>query len=354
MNAQEGIQFFHGKWAETIAEAEKEKKIIFLDCYTSWCGPCKKLAKEVFPQKEVGEYFNANFISVKIDMEKGEGKELKDKFGVEAFPTMLFINADGSVAHRVVGFRKADKLIEEAKIAIDGTGYGAMKKEYDAGNRDFDFVNKYMKALLSAGEKAELEKVALEILKDIKQQNWLTPNNYSLIKTCVYNADTEPILYVNENKNLFKAVHGSRNVEIKLRGAFSEKARSFLIEKDGKKVIDQDAYAAYIQWMKDNDVEDVESIVNSTNLRYALLTENWTRFVELVEADIIAKGDKMHAQILWNHAEKINNGCDDKQYRELAQKWCEMAVNKTQSEKAKESYQRTFKELGEERQEKKH
>lgn len=354
VTAQEGIRFEHGAWSEISTMAKERNKIIFVDCYTSWCGPCKKLAKEVFPQKPVGEFFNANFINVKIDMEKGEGKALKEQFAVEAFPTMLFINPDGSVAHRVVGYRTAERLIEEGKVAVDGSGYGAMKKEYDAGNRDFDFVNKYMKALSSAGEKEELERVALDILKDIKQQNWLTPNNYALIKTCVVSADAEPILYINKNKDRFKAVHGSRNIEIKLRNVFSAKAKSFLIEKDGKKIIDEEAYAAYIQWMKDNDVEDVEGIVNSTNLRYALLSENWKRYVELVEKDIAIKGDKTYAQMLWSHAEKINKGCDDKQCREIAQKWCQMAIDKTQSEKAKESYRVSLEELKEDRQDKKH
>lgn len=352
--AQDGIRFEHGTWQELRDLAQKNNKLIFVDCYTSWCGPCKKLAREVFPQKEVGEYFNANFINVKIDMEKGEGKDLKEQFGVEAFPTMLFINTDGSVAHRVVGYRRADKLIEEGKIAIEGTGYGAMKKEYDAGNREFKFVNEYMKALKSAGEKVELERVALDILKDIKKQNWLKPNNYALIKTCVSSPDSEPILYINKNKQLFKAVHGSRNVEIQLRNAFSGKAMSFLVEENGKKVIDHEAYLVYIQWMKDNDVEDVESIVSSTNLRYALLTDDWKRFVKLVEKDIKSKGDKMHAQMLWHHAKQINLGCDDLALRKKAQEWCEKAIETTQSERAKESYRQTMEELKEKRQEKKH
>ncbi|MCG8580073.1 MAG: thioredoxin domain-containing protein [Bacteroidales bacterium] len=352
--AQEGIKFEHGSWKEITDMAVKSNKIIFVDCYTSWCGPCKKLAREVFPQKEVGEFFNAGFINVKIDMEKGEGRALKEQFGVEAFPTMLFINTDGSVAHRVVGYRKADKLIEEGKIAIEGTGYGAMKKEYDAGNREFEFVNDYMKALKSAGEKEELERVALDILKDIKKQNWLKPNNYALIKTCVSSPDSEPILYINKNKHLFKAVHGSRNVEIQLRNAFSAKAISFLIEEDGKKVIDRQAYDDYIKWMKENDVEEVESIVNSANMRYALLTEDWQQLVKLVEADIKTKGDKMHAQILWHHAKQINQGCDDISLRKIAQEWCKKAIATTQSEKAKESYRNTLLELGEKRQEKNH
>ena len=44
----EGIAFFKGTWQEVLEQAKKENKLIFMDCYTSWCGPCKMLAKEVF------------------------------------------------------------------------------------------------------------------------------------------------------------------------------------------------------------------------------------------------------------------------------------------------------------------
>ena len=73
----QGIEFAHGStWKEILAKAEKEDKLIFVDAYAEWCGPCKKMAKDVFTQKEVGGYFNANFVNVKMDMEAGEGPML--------------------------------------------------------------------------------------------------------------------------------------------------------------------------------------------------------------------------------------------------------------------------------------
>ena len=58
------------EWKKVIKKAKKEKKLIFVDCYTSWCGPCKMLAKDVFTRDEVADYFNANFVCAKYDMEK--------------------------------------------------------------------------------------------------------------------------------------------------------------------------------------------------------------------------------------------------------------------------------------------
>ncbi len=79
LSAQEnkGIQFHQNEsWESIVALAKKENKLIFMDCYTSWCGPCKALARDVFPQQKVGDFFNPRFINVQYDMEKGDGKML--------------------------------------------------------------------------------------------------------------------------------------------------------------------------------------------------------------------------------------------------------------------------------------
>src|SRR5688572_20723999 len=82
VSAQEGIKFFEGTWDNALAEAKAQKKPVFVDCYASWCVPCKMLEKETFPDKAVGEYYTGQFINYRIDMEKGEGPELAKRYGV--------------------------------------------------------------------------------------------------------------------------------------------------------------------------------------------------------------------------------------------------------------------------------
>lgn len=117
---EKGIQFFHGTWNEALAAAKKQKKLIFVDAYAVWCGPCKYMSNNVFPDAAVGEYFNKNFISYKFDMEKGEGPEFSGKYQITAYPTLLFINGAGEVVYRQMGARDANgfiKLGEEAMAA---------------------------------------------------------------------------------------------------------------------------------------------------------------------------------------------------------------------------------------------
>jgi len=117
-----GIEFFDGTWEEAVALSEKEGKPIFLDAYASWCGPCKMLKSRVFTNEEVGSYYNDNFINMKMDMEKGEGKALARKYRVTAYPSLFFINADGSLRKKAVGYHNPDQIIQLGKTALAANG----------------------------------------------------------------------------------------------------------------------------------------------------------------------------------------------------------------------------------------
>lgn len=110
-----GIQFTSISFEEALKLAKKEKKNIFLDAYASWCGPCKMLKKNIFTQKEVGDFYNSNFINMAIDMEQGEGPQLAQKYKVQAYPTLLFINHKGEVIGSALGYHQADEIISLGK-----------------------------------------------------------------------------------------------------------------------------------------------------------------------------------------------------------------------------------------------
>ena len=114
----QNINFQEGTFEEVLAKAKSENKLVFMDCYTVWCGPCKKLVKEVFPQKEVSAFFNDYFVSLTMDMEKGEGIELAQYYNITAYPTLLFLNARGDIVDRIEGAVNADQLIEKGKAAL--------------------------------------------------------------------------------------------------------------------------------------------------------------------------------------------------------------------------------------------
>ncbi len=107
-----GIEFIEADWDKAKAEAKKQNKLIFLDAYTTWCGPCKLLKKKTFPDEEVGKLFNENFINLAIDMEKGDGPLLAEQFGINAYPTLLILDADGNLVTYTQGYMKPKELIK--------------------------------------------------------------------------------------------------------------------------------------------------------------------------------------------------------------------------------------------------
>lgn len=149
----EGIAFFEGNFEEAKQAASEEGKIIFVDAYTSWCGPCKRMSKNVFPQAKVGDFYNSNFVNLKIDMEKGEGPSFRQKYGVNAFPTLLFIEPGGKVVHRVTGGMDQDRFLKLGQAAAKkGDVSSALDKEYEAGERDATFIAKYVTARARSGK----------------------------------------------------------------------------------------------------------------------------------------------------------------------------------------------------------
>lgn len=113
-----GIQFIEDNWSKALEQAKKENKLIFLDAYASWCGPCKLLKRKTFPDKEAGDFFNKNFINVAVDMEKGEGPSLGQKYRVNAYPTLIITDAEGNILTYTQGYINPKQLIDFGKHGL--------------------------------------------------------------------------------------------------------------------------------------------------------------------------------------------------------------------------------------------
>jgi thioredoxin-related protein len=194
VNAQDkSINFEHSTWAEIKAKAAKEKKAIFLDAYTSWCGPCKKMVKEVFSNNKVADYFNANFINAKFDMEKGEGVEIRKMYPINAFPTLLFIDAEGKLISKREGAMEVDAFLEYGKLSVSGESLEYLTTEYKKGNRSFEFMKKFMTRM--EGQRENTGKIIEEYFTKIPQAKWQTSENWYFIYRYVRN-EQSPVFKV--------------------------------------------------------------------------------------------------------------------------------------------------------------
>jgi thiol-disulfide isomerase/thioredoxin len=114
-----GIRFFSGSWQDVLAEAKRQNKPVFVDFYTSWCPPCRRMAREAFPNAAVGVKFNKHFINYQVNAEVGEGFNLAKRYAVQSYPTALFLIPTGELIHRAVGYGGIKAMLLQADMVLD-------------------------------------------------------------------------------------------------------------------------------------------------------------------------------------------------------------------------------------------
>ena len=117
------IQFEPLTWMQALAKARKEKKMIFIDVYTTWCTYCRQMDQQIFPLAEVGSFYNEHFINLKIDALKSDGVAIRKNYRLLGFPTFLYLDTDGMLIKRTAGYQDKNIFIQygmEAFAAIKG------------------------------------------------------------------------------------------------------------------------------------------------------------------------------------------------------------------------------------------
>jgi len=121
-----GIHFIEDDWSYALKTARDENKLVFLDIYATWCGPCKMLKQYTFTDSSVGDFFNKNFISVSVDGEKGVGPQLAQQYSIEGYPTLIVADSTGKPVLVTAGYMPADALMQFAAEALKRGGQSKM------------------------------------------------------------------------------------------------------------------------------------------------------------------------------------------------------------------------------------
>lgn len=210
-----GILFVHKPWKDIVAQARAEKKLIFIDFYTQWCGPCFNMAQQVFSLPEVGYFYNQHFINAKIDAEEVEGSELAKKYGVRSYPTYAFIDPDtGEMVHRSSSRQTSEQFI--------ATGQGALNPElrsfylersYQQGNRKPDFLMNYIRYEYSIYAR---EQVATAFDELINGGVKLTERPVWDLFVSTINGITPYLKQVSDQYATFCQLYGQKEVDAKL------------------------------------------------------------------------------------------------------------------------------------------
>lgn len=152
-SAQKGIVFEtnFNSWNEVLEKAQVLNKPIFVDIYTTWCGPCRLMDQTVFIDSVVGNFFNKNFLSVKLDAEKGYGIDFNKNNNISGYPTYLFFSPLGDLIQVGIGAQKINSFLSLANNVMkdyhSGENLQAMEDIMQKGVYDSAFLVAYIKKL---------------------------------------------------------------------------------------------------------------------------------------------------------------------------------------------------------------
>ena len=328
-----GMHFTEGTWASLLAEAKESGKLIFVDANTTWCGPCKQMRREIFPQKAVALVYNHNFINVDLDMEKGEGLAFRKKYAVKAYPTFLYINSDGEVVHKTVGSCDATEFQQHALDALSPhRNLLYLQTEYKDKQKDEVFVTAYLAALRDAYETSKADSVAVAFLNGKDPSDWQQPNNWLLTKEYVNDATSAVFLALVKEQAAYGKRYGSEEVETKIYQTYLGWPQHYLhYPEKGAATLDAEPFDAFIRQVKKSSYAKRAEIAARSKLTVYFGLREWSNYAATVNgmlSDHIVPMDAKGAEWLYSFADMINRfSGDDKQVLSEAVKWTKLISN---------------------------
>lgn len=271
--AQSEVDFLYNNLAKAKRTAAKENKLIFVDGYTTWCGPCKWMDAEVFANPTVAKFFNNSFVNLKMDLEDGEGIDFANTYIAEAYPTFYFLSPEGELLHKALGAFDPQSLMAIAYDALrPESQLLTYQKNHESGKREADFLIDYA-MLLKTLRLPDNGAVVRDYLST--QIDWSGELNSKFIFDNVgINMDDELFEYLVTNPDQFyehvgrskvdnkiiNAIHGSlgpegtpQDVEDKIR---------VMLPKESQRIIDR-------MYLDDLIAQDhIEDVSIFTNMAY--------------------------------------------------------------------------------------
>lgn len=290
--AHTGIYFQELTYEQALEKAKQQRKRLFIDCYTSWCGPCQYMANKVFTQENVGDFFNKNFICVKYDMEKGEGPELGKKFGVRAYPTFVIVNPDGSIRHKLVGGGEGEEFIKRVEESFDDEkALGTSITKYNEGNRDKAFLASYAQTLLNLYDPAAKD-VANELFVTLSDEEKVSPDYWFIFdrkELSPKGSDAEKFLLANRAK--FNATTGKEVVDTRLSKDLQRELMEILATKG--QAIKATRFDEITKEVKSLKLSNEKSLLGLVAIGRAVKNGNVDRFLATCEKEMPkVKADK--------------------------------------------------------------
>lgn len=286
--------------SEAIAKAKKSGKRVFLDCYTSWCGPCKLMAREVFPTDSAGQYMNPRFVNIQIDMEKGEGPELAKRLQVTAYPTFIIFDSDGAELNRFLGSSTTTAFIEKVAASLTDNTLTSLRQQYQNGNREQKFVLTYLNALSKAQRSDDADSVAEELLAP-KATTFISDSTLrDVFLRYIRNPFSESFRYAATHTDEFgKALNNPQLAQMKIASVLKYYPNSLISQTGGNTTIDEEGFGKFVKLMKKIGYSGAEDVRLSSLIHFADVKGDYSSYMKYIREYLSTSGlDATDMQLL--------------------------------------------------------
>jgi len=320
--AQDGIQFQELPFKDLIAKAKKEKKLVFIDAYASWCGPCKMMEKNVFVTKSVGDFFNKNFVNARIDMEKGEGREVASKFAVRSYPTYLFLNGEGELVSQNYGYMEESMFLLMAQdINSPNNTKGSLKERFAKGEKDPEFLINIIK-LNSTSDFEFAKKASERYFENKKKTEELTKEEIGyLLYFLKSTEDPNYKVFVSRKSEVIKLLPEKTYSDFDHQLILSKIVAQSIDEKN--KQINEDYFMKTAEPLVGK--EEAVTKLNQTKLAYYEQTANFPEY-EKTALEYYKKTDSFDPNELLKAAWIFSEHVKNKPSLKKAAEWAEQSV----------------------------
>lgn len=322
------IKFEEADWNLILEKAKKENKVIFLDCYTSWCGPCKWMAENVFNKDTVADFYNSHFINASLDMEKGRGPELVEKYGISSYPTMLYLDSNGKQLHRTSGKTSSEIFIENGGNALDPEKQLLIyEKRFWLDVSNSKTASIYLKKLKDISQPYDKEVTAFfESQKDV---HLLSLDVWPIIYNNIYNtkgkmngAPLRVFNYLLSNKDAFIKLHGQDSVETIIDKVYNYELY-FASKEENKNSFEELKKSYSLTGTKLSD-----RVITYADLHYYESHKDWENYAK-TSLIYVPKYAAENAYEMANDAFNFYKYINNRQQLEIAETWAEKAVQKS-------------------------
>lgn len=314
------IKFENSNWKEIKAKAKKQNKLIFLDAFTSWCGPCKAMAKNTFTDSSVAAFYNAEFINAKIDMEKGEGPQIAKEYNVNCYPNLLFIDGDGKLVHRSASYMQPKDFISLGKTALSPEKtFSFFQKKYESGNSDPVFVSQYLNLLshscLSAND------AAVKYFSSLRESEMSTPGNWGILRDFVEDVHSAPFVFLVKNRMAFSGKFTADSINDKIFNSYLSKSYEVIYRKE----FDTNEVVNLVKEIQNAGIERSEELFLSIDLPYYQRLERWDMYFGSCRS-LVGKYKQDDSSFLNNVSWNIFEKSTDKNQLAEAEAWAKRSV----------------------------